>query len=241
MNEIVVVLLSGLSIGLIGSIHCVGMCGPLALSLPVHHLPGFQKTVAISLYNIGRAVSYASMGIIFGLLGQGFALFKIQQWLSGVAGLFILVILLNNQFGNPNINALSRFTQSIKVKLGHYLKSEKSLFSYFTIGAVNGFLPCGLVYVAIAAALATGTILKSSLLMFAFGIGTLPLMALTMVFGKFIPSGIRMKINKMIPHLTMAIAVLLILRGLNLGIPLVSPAHHPGGSDPNPPAVIHCH
>lgn len=241
MNEIIVVLLSGLSIGLIGSIHCVGMCGPLALSLPVHHLSVFNKTLAISFYNIGRAVSYAAMGVIFGLLGQGFALFKIQQWLSIAAGLLILIILLNNQFGNPKINALSRFTQTIKAKLGHYLKSEKTLFSYFTIGAVNGFLPCGLVYVAIAAALAAGTVIKSSLLMFAFGIGTLPLMALTMVFGKFISAGLRMKLNKMIPHLTMAIAVLLILRGLNLGIPLVSPAYHPGGGDPNPPAVIHCH
>jgi len=241
MNEIIVVLLSGFTIGLIGSIHCVGMCGPLALSLPVHHLSVLPKTLAISFYNTGRAVSYAAMGVIFGLLGQGFSLFKIQQWLSIVGGLLILVILLNNQFGNPKINALSRFTQTIKVKLGHYLKSEKTLFSYFTIGAVNGFLPCGLVYVAIAAALATGTVVKSSLLMFAFGIGTLPLMALTMVFGKFIPTGLRMKMNKMIPHLTMAIAVLLILRGLNLGIPLVSPAFHPGGGNINPPPVIHCH
>jgi len=241
MNEIIAVLLSGLSIGLIGSIHCVGMCGPLALSLPVHHLPGFQKTVAITFYNVGRAVSYAAMGVIFGLLGQGFSIFKIQQWLSIVAGLLILVVLLNNQFGNPQINALSRFTQSIKVELGRYLKSEKTIFSYFTIGAVNGFLPCGLVYVAIAAALAAGTVVKSSLLMFAFGMGTIPLMAMTMVFGKFIPTGLRMNLNKMIPHITLAIAVLLILRGLNLGIPLVSPAYHPGGGDPNPPAVIHCH
>lgn len=241
MSEIIVVLLSGFSIGLIGSFHCVGMCGPLALSLPVHQLSVYHKTLAISLYNVGRALSYAAMGVIFGLLGQGFSLFKIQQWLSVIAGILILAILLNNQFGNPQINVLSRFTQTIKVKLGQYLRSEKTLFSYFTIGAVNGFLPCGLVYVAIAAALAAGTLVKSSLLMFAFGIGTFPLMALTMVFGKFISAGLRMKLSKMVPRFTMAIAVLLILRGLNLGIPLVSPAYHPGGNDPNPPAVIHCH
>lgn len=240
MNEIIAVLLSGFSIGLIGSFHCVGMCGPLALSLPVHHLPGFRKTLAISLYNAGRAFSYASIGLIFGLVGQGFSLFKMQQGLSIAAGLLVLVILISSR-GNPQISILSRFTQAIKSRLGHYLKSEKPLVSYFSIGVVNGLLPCGLVYVAIAAALATGTLVKSSLLMFAFGMGTLPMMAMTMVFGKFIPTGLRVKLNKMTPRLTLVIAVLLILRGLNLGIPFISPAYHQGGSDPNPPAIIHCH
>lgn len=242
MSGLFAVMISGFSIGLIGSFHCVGMCGPLALSLPIHHLSRFYKSAAVLLYNVGRAFSYGAIGLLFGLLGQGFALFKLQQYLSIFAGLLILAILLNHQFGSLKINPLSKFTTAVKLKLSTYLKSEKSLSSYFSIGIINGFLPCGLVYVALATALASGSLLNSSLLMFFFGLGTLPMMALTMVLGKFISSGLRIRFNKMIPNITMVIAILLILRGLNLGIPYVSPAQHPQESNGiNPPRITHCH
>lgn len=242
MNDMLLPLISGFSIGLIGSLHCVGMCGPLALSLPVHHLNPVQKPLAIAFYNFGRSFSYAAIGIFFGLIGQSFWVFKLQQWLSIVAGSLILAVFVFQQLGHLQFGAISRFTQAIKQKLGILLRSEKNLSAFFSIGVLNGFLPCGLVYVAIGAALATGTVLKSSLLMFAFGLGTIPLMALTMVFGKFISQGLRAKFSRLIPHITVFVAVLLILRGLNLGIPLVSPAYHQGnGNSLNPPPVVHCH
>ncbi len=225
MNELMIVFISGFSIGILGSFHCIGMCGPLALALPVNNLSVFNRTVSILFYNIGRALSYTSIGIVFGLVGQSFAFFNIQQCLSIFAGVLILTILLIHQFGNKQTNLFTRFSQNIKVKLGTYLRSDKKLISYLYIGILNGFLPCGLVYIAIAASIAAGTILKSGLLMFAFGLGTLPIMALTMFFGKFISYNFRNRLNRITPYLIMCVAVLLIVRGLNLGIPYISPSH----------------
>ena len=165
------------------------------------------------------------MGIVFGIIGQSFSFFKIQQWLSIIAGVTILLVFAINKWGNPTTNSWNRFSQSLKIKLGTYLKSEKATITYLTIGILNGFLPCGLVYLALATSLATGSILYSGLLMFAFGLGTLPVMALTMFFGKFISQNIRGKLNSMMPYFIMLVAVLLIVRGLNLGIPYVSPTH----------------
>ena len=199
------------------------MCGPLALSLPIHQLTIFNKSMAIGLYNLGRSFSYASMGIVFGLLGMSFSLFKLQQWLSIGAGSVILLFLIMNYLGSYRVNIFSQLSHQVKSKLSDYLQTDKTPSTYFSIGIVNGFLPCGLVYVAIVTAIATGTILKSSLTMFAFGIGTIPIMALTMIFGKFVSINLRNKLNKMTPYLIMCVAILLILRGLNLGIPFISP------------------
>ncbi|MBK9717230.1 MAG: sulfite exporter TauE/SafE family protein [Saprospiraceae bacterium] len=186
MDEVLLVLITGFTIGVFGSFHCVGMCGPLALSLPIHQLTIFNKSMAIGLYNLGRSFSYASMGIVFGLLGMSFSLFKLQQWLSIGAGSVILLFLIMNYLGSYRVNIFSQLSHQVKSKLSDYLQTDKTPSTYFSIGMVNGFLPCGLVYVAIVTAIATGTILKSSLTMFAFGIGTIPIMALTMIFGKFV-------------------------------------------------------
>ncbi|MBK6701012.1 MAG: sulfite exporter TauE/SafE family protein [Saprospiraceae bacterium] len=223
MDEVLLVLITGFTIGVFGSFHCVGMCGPLALSLPIHQLTIFNKSMAIGLYNLGRSFSYASMGIVFGLLGMSFSLFKLQQWLSIGAGSVILLFLIMNYLGSYRVNIFSQLSHQVKSKLSDYLQTDKTPSTYFSIGMVNGFLPCGLVYVAIVTAIATGTILKSSLTMFAFGIGTIPIMALTMIFGKFVSINLRNKLNKMTPYLIMCVAILLILRGLNLGIPFISP------------------
>ena len=224
MDDLILVIASGFMIGILGSFHCVGMCGPLALSLPIHQLSTFNKSFAIGLYNLGRSLSYAAMGVVFGLLGMSFSIFKMQQWLSVGAGLMILILLLLNQFGTYKVNFLSQLSQNVKTKLSEYLRADKTASSYFSIGMMNGFLPCGLVYVAIAAAIASGTVLKSSITMFVFGMGTIPVMALTMVFGKFISINFRNTLNKMTPYFIMGLAILLILRGLNLGIPFISPA-----------------
>lgn len=223
MDGFILVIVSGFMIGILGSFHCVGMCGPLALSLPIHQLSTFNKSIAISLYNLGRSLSYLLMGIVFGLLGMSFSLFKLQQWLSIGAGSVILIFLIFNQFGSYKINVFSQLSQSVKTKLSEYLRVEKTPSSYLSIGIVNGFLPCGLVYVAIAAAVASGSVLKSGITMFAFGMGTIPIMVLTMVFGKFVSISLRNKLNKITPYLIMCLAILLILRGLNLGIPFISP------------------
>lgn len=223
MIDFLIILMSGVSIGALGSFHCIGMCGPLAMTLPVHHLTSFRKSLAISLYNFGRATTYALLGVLFGIIGLTFSLFKVQQGLSIIAGSAILFILLFQQFGNPNSNRVTQLTNVVKNKLSKYLTSDKTIGSYFNIGILNGLLPCGLVYVALAASFATGSIQNGALLMFGFGLGTFPAMAAMMFFGRFISLNIRKKINQATPYFVMAVAILLILRGLNLGIPYISP------------------
>ncbi|MEP7195725.1 MAG: sulfite exporter TauE/SafE family protein [Saprospiraceae bacterium] len=222
--DILFILFSGLTIGVIGSLHCIGMCGPLALSLPVHQLSSFQKYSAIGLYNFGRVISYGFMGVVFGIIGMSFSLFKIQQWLSVGAGLFILFVVLWHQFGYRKIKLFNRFSDKIKSLLIKNLNVNKNYYSYLNIGIINGFLPCGLVYVAIASAVATGSIPHAGLLMVGFGLGTLPLMASLMIFGNFISFNVKRQLNRLTPYFIMAVAMLLILRGLNLGIPIISPS-----------------
>lgn len=223
LNNISLVLITGFSIGILGGFHCIGMCGPIALSLPVHQYALPKRIYSVLLYNLGRALTYALLGLFIGLLGQGFELFKIQQYASIIAGVLILTILFFSSRTSVQIPFLSPFFIKVKSQLARLLKTEKSGSSFLAIGIVNGFLPCGLVYIAIAASVAAGSAIKSALLMFAFGLGTLPLMALTMFVGKYISLNIKNKLNKLSPYLIGIVAVLLILRGLNLGIPYISP------------------
>ena len=153
MQEWLFVLLSGYGIGLFGSFHCIGMCGPIALSLPIHQFQPVQKIVSVLFYNFGRSISYAIFGMLFGLIGSTFTFFKIQQFLSIFSGILLLLLFLNQRYGKVNFSIFYLFTSKIKNQLGVYLKSEKSVLSYLFIGVLNGFLPCGLVYVAIAAAI----------------------------------------------------------------------------------------
>ena len=114
------------------------------------------------------------------------------------------------------------FENNIKSKIIK-LFNNKSSSSFFTIGLLNGFLPCGLVYIALAGALSAGDVLKGILFMVMFGFGTLPAMLVASVAGGFINIGIRKKMTRLIPVFTLVFAVIFILRGLNLGIPYVSP------------------
>lgn len=206
-----------LLLGFMGSFHCIGMCGPIALTLPVQHLSGARKIAGILLYNAGRIVAYMGMGIIFGWLGKQFFLGGLQQWLSISLGVLLLLTVLFQK--KVNI-----FPQWVFVKkiLGKLLAQQR-FSTLFGIGFFNGFLPCGLVYLGIAGALATGGILHGMLFMGAFGAGTLPAMMAVTWFSQLISIPIRQRIRQMIPVMITIMAVLLILRGLNLGIPYVSP------------------
>lgn len=223
MSELLIIIASGLTIGALGSLHCVGMCGPLALAMPTQRLVGWQRVWAALLYNLGRALSYALIGLGLGLVGQTFTLFRIEQWLSLGMGVLVLAMLLGYHFVAPKVPLLEAFTQWVRDRLSRYLLAEKSMLSYLSIGMLNGFLPCGLVYVATAAALATGIVWKSGLLMFSFGLGTLPAMFAAMYFSRFISFDARRRLNRATPYFVGLIAVLLIIRGLNLGIPYLSP------------------
>ena len=224
MNEIYLSILTGLSIGFLGSFHCIGMCGPIALALPVRQYSGLEKYAGIGLYNLGRALTYALLGLCFGFVGNQFRVWGLQQVISITAGVMILLFIVSRFSIASKIPVIGKLNTWVQQRLGKLLAGSKKPASLFPIGLLNGLLPCGLVYVAIAASLATMDTLQGVLLMFFFGLGTIPVMAGLMVFGHLISAPVRYKINKAVPYFVGVMAVMLILRGMNLGIPYLSPS-----------------
>ncbi|HOW32340.1 MAG TPA: sulfite exporter TauE/SafE family protein, partial [Bacteroidales bacterium] len=99
-----------------------------------------------------------------------------------------------------------------------------SFSSLFLIGLLNGLLPCGLVYIAIAGSIGSGSALMGAIYMALFGLGTMPMLLAINLSGGFISTSLRKKINKLIPILVIIVGILFILRGLSLGIPYISPS-----------------
>lgn len=218
-------LLTALLFGLLGSFHCVGMCGPIAFILPVDRNNQFKKVGQISLYHLGRIIAYSILGLTFGLLGKSLNLFGFQQQLSIFIGvLMILVIVIPQKtFNKYNFSQpVFRIISKVKSALGKELK-KKSPDTFLTIGFLNGFLPCGLVYMAIFGAIASGNVWQGGLYMAFFGLGTIPLMTSAVYLGNFLNGKVRSRIRRAIPVFVVLIGCLFILRGLGLGIPYVSP------------------
>lgn len=219
-------LISAFILGLLGSFHCVGMCGPIAFMLPVDRTNSTKKVFQIVLYHLGRLISYSLIGLVFGLLGKGIYIFGYQQQLSVAIGVLMIIAVLipYNTFNKYNFSKpLYRLISKIKSALGKELK-KKSPDTFLTIGFLNGFLPCGLVYMAVFAAIASGSMLQGVLYMLAFGIGTIPLMTVTIYISRFLSGKVRNYIQRIIPIFVIIIGILFILRGLGLGIPYISPA-----------------
>jgi uncharacterized protein len=217
----------GLIIGFLGSLHCIGMCGPIALALPSGSFRSFSFYAGRIFYNIGRVITYSFFGLIFGMLGKSFSFISIefQQGVTIATGVVILlIVILPSAFKSKISEKLSfiNFTSKIKSYFSSLFK-RGSLSSLFFIGILNGFLPCGFVYVGLAGALLTGEILSGIFYMALFGLGTVPVMFGTALAGNFINLQVRQKISKAIPYFAGLIAVLFILRGLSLGIPYISP------------------
>lgn len=220
-------LYSAFLFGLISSLHCIGMCGPIAMMLPVDRNNPTKKASQILIYHLGRITAYATIGFVFGLLGKGFYLAGIQQRLSIFIGIMIIFIVLipvklfsKYNFSKPIFKIIS----NIKTALGNQFKN-KSYKSIFTIGLLNGFLPCGMVYVALFGAIAMQSPVYGSFYMILFGLGTIPLMSLVIYMNSFLSISVRNKIQKVIPLVAIGIGCLFILRGLGLGIPYISPSN----------------
>jgi uncharacterized protein len=218
-------ILAAFFVGLVGSLHCIGMCGPIAIALPVPDSNNLSFFTGRILYNLGRVFTYSFLGAVLGLVGSKIALAGAQQFVSIILGIIIIIaVLLPQKYKNY-------FAQHPAIrKLAHPLKSNigvlfrKGTFSaMFLIGILNGFLPCGLVYVALAGAIASGDAISGAAVMILFGLGTVPAMFAASVFGKFINIGIRTKIRKAVPVLAIILGVIFILRGMNLGIKYISP------------------
>lgn len=211
-------------LGFAGSLHCVGMCGPLALSLPVQTKNTFSRIRSGLIYNSGRIVTYVALGILLGTLSNRLILIKWQGILSLSLGVLILLYLLVPKKFYPSFSGIgfTHFFLLLRHQLGKLFRSPQ-LHSLFFIGILNGLLPCGLVLLALSSSAILANTFHGGLFMLFFGLGTFPLMFATVLMGNYFNQWARRKINKAVPVLLFFMALLLILRGLNLGIPLISP------------------
>jgi len=203
------------------------MCGPIAMMLPVDRNNPTKKVTQIFTYHIGRLTAYGTIGLIFGLVGKGFFMAGIQQNLSIFIGVAMIAVILipdktfaKYNFSKPVFVLISK----MKATLGSQFRN-KSYKSLFTIGLLNGFLPCGMVYVALFGAIAMQNAGFGVLYMVLFGLGTVPMMSSVIYINSYLTLSIRNKIQKVIPYVAVLIGVLFILRGLGLGIPYVSPSN----------------
>ncbi len=218
-------LILAFTLGLFSSFHCVGMCGAIAFSLPVNRLPGNKRLGGLLLYNLGRILTYSAIGLLFGLVGRQLFLAGIQQWFTIIAGIVMLVMVAwTIVVENSPIKwkPLARINGLVLHVVSRHIGSP-SLKSTFVIGVANGFLPCGMVYFAVTGALASPSIAGSILFMTFFGLGTVPAMFAFSLFGMMANVKVRNIMKKSTPYVLSFMAVILILRGLNLGIPYLSP------------------
>jgi sulfite exporter TauE/SafE len=227
----------GFLVGLLGSVHCIGMCGPLVMALPISQKTNLQKTIALVLYHLGKISSYTILGVLFGLFGSQFPVFGLQQNLSIVIGITMMLYVLYVfvlKSKHIQIGLLDRLYNVIVKTLGKLFKQE-SRATFLWIGMLNGLLPCGMIYLALTSAMATQNIVEGGLLMAFFGLGTAPALIMAVIGGQFMGFAFRRKVQKLLPVFLFSMGLLLILRGLGLGIPYISP-HGGIGTE-----VISCH
>lgn len=218
------IITAGGLLGLAGSAHCVGMCGPLAMSLPIHHLSRGRQLLSILLYHFGRVITYSVLGLLFGLAGRSLYLADFQQWFSIGAGIIMLLLAFHYFIGRSNAYPkwVQRWYQPLQVLMGRLLRNNNTA-SFLLLGMANGLLPCGMVYMAIFAAIGLSDPLQSMFFMTMFGAGTIPAMFLLSWFGIRISLNVRRNLKRATPFIIAAMGIILILRGMNLGIPFISP------------------
>lgn len=213
-------LLTAFLTGLFGSFHCAGMCGPIAFSIPGNRSNGIGYFINRLVYNLSRIITYGVLGFVSGSFGWGLKLAGIQQGLSIAAGLFIVFSMLYTWIARkelvPAFNLYSR-------PLFKRFFGKGDLLSVSVIGLLNGLLPCGFVYLAVIGASATQNSFEGFLFMLMFGLGTLPVMYGVSILGQFLSQSLRNTLNRLSPVLGIVIGLLFVVRGLNLGVPYLSP------------------
>jgi sulfite exporter TauE/SafE len=216
-------------IGLFGSVHCIGMCGPLAFAVPTFEKRWWLIVADKVLYNIGRIVTYAFLGLLIGFAGRQFWLSGLQQGVSLASGLLIIMAGFSRLFKVrlKDNKILSVILLPVNRLLNYALQHHAG---HFAVGLINGFLPCGFVYLALVGAINTSSPLTAAQFMFWFGAGTFPLMLLATVGSGFAGPLVRRRINKTMPYLMVCLGFWFILRGMNLNIPYLSPAKQTSGT-----------
>ena len=216
------IFLPALGLGFAGSLHCVGMCGPIAMAIPVGNGSSASQFRNYFLYHFGRISSYAMLGFLFGTLGYGLNLAGIQQGLSLAVGLFMVAFIwMPRVFGGMG-GGITRMQSKVTAFMAKRLKVNRP-GALLGLGFFNGLLPCGFVYLALAGALVSYNPVEGAAFMALFGLGTTPALLVLAISGKKFGSMFKSGFKKLAPVLATVVAVLFILRGLGLGIPYVSP------------------
>ncbi|HHG85802.1 MAG TPA: sulfite exporter TauE/SafE family protein [Bacteroidetes bacterium] len=211
-------------IGLLGSLHCVGMCGPIALALPVRGAKRWAYLWGRVLYNLGRIVTYSIMGGIVAMLGVGAKLFEMQQTFSIIMGA-LLVLWALGEMGLkwlPRPRLMDRMSAYVRAGLSRRFTNGHPS-SLFVIGLLNGLLPCGFVYTGLFLAALTAHPAQGALAMALFGMGTFPVMFFLSFSAKWVTAGLRSRLNRAMPVIMVVFGLLFIIRGMSLGIPYLSP------------------
>lgn len=233
-------LYSAFILGLLSSLHCIGMCGPIAMMLPVDRNNPAKKVFQIMLYHLGRLTAYGSLGLVFGIMGKGLYLAGMQQQVSIIAGIIMISIVMipEKVFMRYNFSKpVYRLIAKVKTGLGSQFK-KRSYKALFITGLLNGFLPCGLVYAALFGAIAMQNAGLGVTYMVLYGAGTIPMMSAVVYVSGFMSGHWRNKVSSLVPYAAVFIGMLFIVRGLGLGIPFISPSDAGLFVQSNPDCVL---
>lgn len=220
----ITLILAAIGLGFASGFHCLGMCGPIALSLGLSKSKQVNFQIQNLTYQLGRIITYSFLGALVGIIGEGFHLAGFQKYLSIFAGLLLITMALFSFGGDfaSKIPSINKALLKVKINLSKLLQ-KTDYSSRFLTGVLNGFLPCGMVYMALTASLAAGGVWQSASFMLFFGLGTFPFMFAAVLFGNILNATVRNKILKIVPIFMLLLGALFILRGMELGIPYVSP------------------
>lgn len=216
--------------GLLGSIHCAVMCGPLLLAVQAGQGISWKTTFNKLLYQFGRILTYGLIGLFLGLLGNVASLQGWQQGFSLVTGILLFAIGLFYMFGKSSSKLAALQTKAIQPFAKFMGKWLYRPGGSFIAGVLNGILPCGMVYMALASAVNADSIWNSFYFMLLFGLGTLPLLLVFSFAGNFPKRIFKKGFSTVLPILFILMGVWFILRGANLDIPYLSPLIHVDGA-----------
>lgn len=212
--------------GFLGSLHCAVMCGPIVLGLPLKKQDMWNNILQILLYQLGRITVYVLLGAIIGLLGNTLTLYAKQETLSLIIGI-VLVIFVVLQLSGKYVTHVHKIQIRLMAPLSKLMGGVLKLPTWgLFAGALNGLIPCGMVYLALATALNTANIQSGALFMLLFGLGTAPLMLFISFGGIYLKRYFRFNTQKMLPWFMLFMGALFILRSANLNIPFLSPRLH---------------
>lgn len=169
--------------GLGSSLHCIGMCGPLNFILPMNRQDKWKMSIDLAIYHLGRITTYAIIGMLIGLVGNLLAFKQLQSYIAFIFG-FLLLIYGLNYFIKVKIPAYFSQGNSGLLKIYNKLLKSNAKSNILLLGILNGLLPCGMVYAAMAVSFLNQDIYYGGLMMLAFGLGTIPAFVLLLLGSK---------------------------------------------------------